>query len=88
MTNISISDGVEAIGKGAFQKCVGLTKVEIPESVRIIHECAFSGCSNLISLTIPDAVIEIGENAFKDVLHITYNGPAQSEDNWGALSRN
>ena len=41
-----------------------------------------------LRLQIPDSVTEIGEDAFLDVPHIIYNGPAQSKDNWGALSRN
>lgn len=82
-----IPDGVWEIPENAFRWC-GFTSVEIPDSVRKIGREAFSGCTKLISLTVPDHVTEIGAYAFSAVPHIIYNGPAQSEDNWGALSRN
>ena len=60
----------------------------VPENVLIIREDAFEGSDQLVELTIPDSVTEIGRSAFWNVPHIIYYGPAQSDDNWGAKSRN
>lgn len=60
----------------------------IPPGVTEIGERAFAGCIYVKQLLIPDTVVTIGKDAFLDVPCIVYNGPAQSDDNWGALSRN
>jgi len=60
----------------------------VPESVLEIGEDAFNGCDRLEELIIPNSVTEIGRFAFVGVPHITYHGPAKSDDNWGAKSRN
>lgn len=60
----------------------------IPEGVKEIGERAFAGCIHVKPLRIPVTVVKIGKDAFLDVPCIIYNGPAQSDDNWGALSRN
>ena len=60
----------------------------IPEGVKEIGERAFAGCIHVKQLRIPDTVVTIGKDAFLDVPCIICSGPARSEDNWGALSRN
>jgi len=60
----------------------------IPKSVTEIGERAFAGCIHVKQLHIPDTVVKIGKDAFLDVPCIVYNGPAQSDDNWGARHRN
>ena len=71
-----------------FQNCENIRGVELPEIVLKIGDEAFAGCVNLTDLVIPDTVKHIGKDAFRGVPHITYHGPLESEDNWGALSRN
>ena len=85
--HFSIPEGVEEIDAFAFRDCRNLTSVTIPNSVKIVDMCAFDGCVNL-RLTVPDSVTRIGKDAFENVPHIVYHGPAQSDDNWGAKSRN
>lgn len=60
----------------------------VPEYVQTIGEDAFDSCDRLDELIIPDSVTEIGCFAFHCVPHITYHGPAKSDNNWGAKSRN
>lgn len=88
LTSVKISNGVKEIGDNAFSECDNLISVLIPDGVERIESHAFSFCENLTELVIPDSVTEIGASAFKSVPHIIYHGPAQSEDNWGAKSRN
>ena len=61
---VTIPDGVTAIGEEAFSWCSRLTNIVIPESVTAIGRCAFSNCGRLTSIVIPDSVTAIGEEAF------------------------
>lgn len=85
---VTIAPGCTYIGRCAFVECGMLRNVSIPDTVTEIGERAFDECDELTDLEIPDSVIKIGRDAFKGVPHIIYHGPAQSDDNWGALSRN
>ena len=60
----------------------------IPDGVTAIEDGAFQDCTELTSVIIPDSVTPIEEQTFRGVRHIVYHGPAQSDDNWGALCRN
>lgn len=62
--NVTITDGVTKIGKGAFEYCTGLTSIIIPNSVTCIDERVFAGCKGLTSITVPDSVTYIDDNAF------------------------
>ena len=61
---VTITDGVTAIGEEAFSWCSRLTNIVIPESVTAIGGSAFSGCRSLTSIVIPDSVTAIGGSAF------------------------
>lgn len=82
-----IPSGVREIPYGAFRN-TGIDDLELPAYLQEIGEYAFSCCNDLKSVAVPDSVTAIGRDAFRGVHHITYHGPAQSDDNWGALSRN
>ncbi len=62
--NTIIPDGVEAIGKHAFDGSKGLSAISIPGSVKSIGYEAFYICSDLHSVTIPGNVTRIGDDAF------------------------
>ena len=83
-----IPGSVTRIGSYAFGGCHRLKSVTIPDSVTTVEMRAFLNCSGLETLIVPDSVMDIWNQAFFGIPHIIYNGPAQSEDNWGALSRN
>ena len=61
---VTITDGVTAIGEEAFSWCSRLTNIVIPESVTAIGGSAFSGCRSLTSIVIPESVTAIGGSAF------------------------
>lgn len=62
---VVIPEGVEIIGRSAFNGYKNLKSVTIPEGVQVIGNFAFSGCNNLTGVQIPDSVIRIGEGAFQ-----------------------
>jgi hypothetical protein len=62
--DVTIPEGVTAIGDHAFSLYTGLASVKIPASVTSIGDFAFAGCTSLASVTIPESVTYIGKSAF------------------------
>jgi hypothetical protein len=63
--DVTIPEGVTAIGEAAFYECYSLTTITIPASVTVIEDFAFAKCSNLTGITIPTGVVAIGDRAFE-----------------------
>ena len=61
---ITIPNGVRAIGDAAFQGMNNVESVQIPEGIRSIGSSAFSGCKNLREVTIPDGVELVDRDVF------------------------
>ena len=68
---ITLPEGLEEIGYGAFSGCRNLTSITIPEGVMSIGSSVFSGCTSLTSITIPYSVTSIGDYAFSDCTSLT-----------------
>ncbi len=62
--NITVVDGITALGANMFNGCTGLQTVVIPNSVTSIPDYCFANCSQLSSITMPDSVVSIGDYAF------------------------
>lgn len=67
--SVSIEEGIEEIGKRAFQDCSNLVSVSIPASVKALGQAAFAGCSRLV-LVFSEPIQKIGGNALKEVKNI------------------
>ena len=79
---MTLPDGVESIGDGAFSECSGLRSVTIPESVTSIGVGAFSFCTNLQSVTIPSSVTSIGNYVFErcsNLKNLVFQGMTEDE---------
>lgn len=61
LKTIILPEGVEHIGKAAFNECPRLEHITLPASLRTIGDCAFQECGALQELTIPDGVTTIGD---------------------------
>ena len=46
LTTVTLSNGLEEIGKGAFHSCSLLEHINIPPTVKKIHDTAFELCFN------------------------------------------
>ena len=64
VTEVTIPEGIEEIGKGAFKNCKELTKVTLPSTLETICTGAFEGCTSLRSIKFPEGVKTIQRNAF------------------------
>lgn len=64
VSNVTIPDGVEIVGKKAFAICHYLTTVRIPNNVQRIEDEAFYDCRWLTEVSIPGSVTHIGSMAF------------------------
>ena len=62
---IYIGEGVESIGKDAFEDCNAIKSITMPSSLKSIGNGAFIHCDSLTDVAIPDSVNHIGLAAFK-----------------------
>ena len=68
---ITLPDGLESIGRCAFQSCASLTAIDIPSSVTSIGASAFNGCTSLAAVTLPEGLQSIGVAAFRNCSALT-----------------
>ena len=59
------NEGLQIIGKRAFQYCPALRRVAIPSTVTKLGMGAFFHCSKLVEVTLNEGLQVIGEGAFK-----------------------
>lgn len=62
---VQLPASLRKIGKGAFKKCLGLTRIDILEGVRRIPDYCFADCKNLKEVVLPEGLVEIGQYAFE-----------------------
>ena len=60
-----LNNGLEVIGKGAFEECRSLCKNLFPPSVRTIENHALYCCSGLTTVILNDGLEVIGEQVFQ-----------------------
>lgn len=59
MTEYTVSDGVNSIGKNAFACDYNLKTINLPNSIKEIHGTAFAGCVSLKELNFPRGLEKI-----------------------------
>lgn len=70
---LEVSEGIQKIGKGAFEKNEYILHVYLPQTLEEIGEGAFEGCTNLKDVEIKEnsTINKIGKNAFKNCPYLT-----------------
>ena len=63
LTNVTLMDGMTAVGANAFNGCASLTDILLPGTLRYIGPGAFAG-TGLAEISVPEGVTEIGVGAF------------------------
>lgn len=63
---ISLPEGLERIGYGAFKSCRFLQSITIPSTVLALQDMTFDNCQYLTSVTLPETLTYIGRFAFRD----------------------
>ena len=76
---VSLNDGINRIGKDAFNRCKELTHITLPNSVSYIGDYAFKDCENLTSIYAPDSIEKIGEEVFNGCVKLNYNYDSTSK---------
>lgn len=61
---VIIEEGVNSIGKCAFEGCSNLSSIIIPESVTTIGFMSLIGCESLTEIYIPKSVTSIDDHVF------------------------
>ncbi len=61
--NVTLGNGITAIGSNAFDGATGITSVTLPDSLVSIGDYAFNGCTGLTSLTLPERLKSLGAYA-------------------------
>ena len=64
VTAVVISEGITAIGSGAFNGCKNLESIVIPKSVKVIPLNMARNCAALKTLVLPEGLTIISEGAF------------------------
>ena len=67
----TIPEGVETIGRYAFQDDPLLESITLPDTVTSLGNYAFSGCSSLDKFAFGSSMQRIGEEAFSDCTNLT-----------------
>lgn len=67
---VTVPDGVEVIGKGAFAANPNITEVILPDTVIEIGYGAFADCTALQKITLPNSVVTVGDSAFNHCVNL------------------
>ncbi len=65
-SNVTIPDGIEIIGKKAFQGNLEIRSINLNKVIEI-GENAFSGCKNLKHVILPNSLKLIEQSGFSDI---------------------
>jgi len=71
ITGVVVSDGIDIVGKNAFNGMTELVSVTLAETVRLIDDNAFQNCTALETVTLPSNLRRIGSGAFYNCTALT-----------------
>ncbi|MBQ3137735.1 MAG: leucine-rich repeat domain-containing protein [Clostridia bacterium] len=71
IVSVEITEGVNCIDVGAFNRCRNIAEIKLPDSLTKIGMGAFARCSSLKKIKIPENVKKIGCSAFLDCISLS-----------------
>ncbi len=71
LTDITLMDGIEELGKNSFYGALSISSIIIPGSVKKIDDFAFCICQKLTTVDMKNGVKEIGSAVFKSCSNLS-----------------
>ncbi len=68
--DLVLPESVQAIPKGMFCGCTGLTGISLPNGLERIDTETFADCSHLERVRLPEGLKEIADNAFRNCIRL------------------
>lgn len=67
---VTVPNGIEVIGRGAFAANPNITEVKLPDTVIEISYGSFADCTALQKITLPNSVTVVGDSAFNHCVNL------------------
>ena len=65
LTAVTLPDGLQSLGRGAFDTCTSLTNTTLPAAITAVPGKCFADCTKLLNVKYTGTVTAIGDLAFK-----------------------
>ena len=65
LTAVTLPDGLQSLGRGAFDTCTSLTNTTLPAAITAVPGKCFADCTKLLTVDYKGEVTAIGEHAFE-----------------------
>ena len=71
LTAITLPDGLQSLGRGAFDSCASLTNTTLPAAITAVAGKCFADCTKLLNVKYAGTVTAIGDLAFESCKALT-----------------
>lgn len=71
LTAITLPDGLQGLGRGAFDSCASLTNTTLPAAITAVPGKCFADCTKLLNVKYAGTVTAIGDLAFESCKALT-----------------
>ena len=65
LTAVTLPDGLQSLGRGAFDSCTSLTNTTLPAAITAVPGKCFADCTKLLNVKYAGTVTAIGDLAFE-----------------------
>ena len=65
LTAVTLPDGLQSLGRGAFDTCISLTNTTLPAAITAVPGKCFADCTKLLNVKYAGTVTAIGDLAFE-----------------------
>ena len=71
LTAVTLPDGLQSLGRGAFDTCTSLTNTTLPAAITAVPGKCFADCTKLLNVKYAGTVTAIGDLAFESCKALT-----------------